>query len=116
MKFNTQYAPALAGLMDMHSESVTYTPKGLVATAINAIVIRDPIAQFGPDGSVTQYPCEIIIGKAAFEANWTGASPNCNGDTVAIKRRVSDAATTTFSVSALLGGQGADVWYLGLNA
>jgi hypothetical protein len=95
-------------IVELLGESVTYTPSGSAAQTVNAVVTRDGLQARAEDNSARlEYPVEILISRDDI------ATVNVHGDTVALKRRVSDSSNSTMRVAALLASEGA-LWRLGL--
>lgn len=111
-QFWSTLGPILAGTLNRHlGESVTYTPKGGVAKAINAIVTRDPVQYAGANGQVVALPRSIEV---LADATLGVATVNVGGDMVALKENVGDTANKTYTVRRIIDQTGGR-WLLGLN-
>jgi hypothetical protein len=102
MSLQTDMAGDMAEMVhtDVFGETITYTPSGGSAKSIAALVDRTPLRPTEHGGqTVPQNMTEIwIINNAT-----TGvASVKPGFDTVALKAKLSDAATTTMRVTKLL--------------
>lgn len=98
-----------AALAAQHGEAATYTPKGLAGVALTVVVNRDPLGGTGTDhGARQEYEFEVLVSRG------DRATVNVGGDTIAFKKRLGDAANTTFAVAAVLGQDGG-AWRLGVR-
>lgn len=96
-------------VLPMHGETVTYTPSGGSATAITAIVERDPVDTVPTDrGNQPRRARRIRVSKSDVATVTIGA------DTVLVKTMADDASYTTYSVGAILEDH-AGAWLLDLG-
>lgn len=103
-RFGSLVMPRLQG---QFGESVTYTPKGGVATAIAATVIRIEAQELGPGGLRIEEQHEL----------WVSSSDISNarrGDSVALLKKSSDLATTTMQVTRVIANA-SGWWHLALQ-
>ena len=80
-------------LLEVHGESITFTPKGGSARTISVVVDRNPPAIFNPAGDAV-VPSVMVH---AIEDGTTGiaaTSVNTSGDTVSIAITKGASATT----------------------
>jgi glycosyltransferase A (GT-A) superfamily protein (DUF2064 family) len=101
-------APALANTL---GEQVTYSPAGDSPRRVLALVERGVLQRRGSDGQTRpQYELAIRVARADIP------QPTLRGDTVALRKRLGDAADTTLTVAAILEmGQSGGFWRLGLT-
>lgn len=95
--FDTLYnSVAHAPLQSRFGETVSYTPTGGAASSISAIVERGQMRSVSPQtGIIYEYELAVWVSTDDVAALTVGA------DTIAAKRRVTDASNTTFVVKAL---------------
>ena len=92
-RFRDRAFPRIAA---QFGELIVYTTGG-TPTSIWALVIRGPLDDRGPESDAYyEYGVEIVVSQADV------ATPKMGADTVAVKRRLSDAAASTLRVTALL--------------
>ncbi len=95
------------GLLQQFQESVTYTQDG-TPTTVNAIVRRETLEEAGPDGLRLEYAVSIEVARNDL------ATVKVGDDTAGLKKRIGDAANTTYKITRILSQDGG-MWLLGLN-
>lgn len=87
-------APAL---LEYFGEDVTYTAQGYAAVAIKGMVSRGGIIEHGPAAGTRIRDLTVVVAQADLPA-----VPNPGGDTVECRKRLGDAADSTFKVAQVV--------------
>lgn len=100
-------APQLAAFQ---GEEVIVTPKGGQGVTVNAIVIREPLQPQGAMQKRVEWQVEVQVPMSSYPV----ASPNVNGDTIAVAVRKGDKNKTTKKVSSIVSQVGG-MWHVRLD-
>lgn len=108
---DTQLSTEAADFLADFGESITYTPDGGSAKSITAVVDRNPLASVPTAGrAVARNLVQVTLANHAT----TGVTAIKEGfDTVALKLRRDDAATTTLVIRRVIEAESdAGMWRL----